>query len=94
MGADHPLQIALLIPKGSDAQQRARGLDAFHADVLELLPEAGETVTTITTLDDVKRLHTAALETIDTQHQVIVTVLRSGLVRQAVLNYLRDFEKE
>ncbi len=50
------LQIALLIPKGSDAQQRARGLDAFHADVLELLPEAGDTVKTITTLDDVKHL--------------------------------------
>ncbi|HUU89869.1 MAG TPA: trypsin-like peptidase domain-containing protein [Phycisphaerae bacterium] len=48
----------------------------------------------VTTLDDVKRLHTAALEAIDTQHRVIVTVLRSGLVRQAVLDYLRDFEKE
>jgi 2-polyprenyl-6-methoxyphenol hydroxylase-like FAD-dependent oxidoreductase len=50
------LQIALLIPKGSDAQQRARGLDAFHADVLSLLPEAGDTVKSVTTLDDVKHL--------------------------------------
>lgn len=50
------LQIALLIPKGSDARRRARGLEAFHADVLELLPEAGDTVLTITTLDDVKYL--------------------------------------
>ncbi len=50
------LQIAMLIPKGSDAQRRARGLDAFHADVLELLPEAGDSVATITTLDDVKHL--------------------------------------
>lgn len=50
------LQVAMLIPKGSDAQQRARGLAAFHADVLELLPEAGDTVATITTLDDVKKL--------------------------------------
>ncbi len=50
------LQIALLIPKGSDARLRARGLDAFHADVLELLPEAGDMVYTITTLDDVKHL--------------------------------------
>jgi len=48
----------------------------------------------VSTLDDVKRLHTAALDAIDTQHRVIVTVLRSGLVRQAALNYLRDFEKE
>jgi 2-polyprenyl-6-methoxyphenol hydroxylase-like FAD-dependent oxidoreductase len=50
------LQIALLIPKGSDAQQRARGLAAFHEDVLKLLPEAGDTVEAITTLDDVKFL--------------------------------------
>lgn len=50
------LQIALLIPKGSDAQQRARGLDAFHADVLSLLPEAGDTAKSVTTLDDVKHL--------------------------------------
>ena len=50
------LQIALLIPKGSDAPLRARGLAAFHADVLQLLPEAGDTVESITTLDDVKHL--------------------------------------
>lgn len=50
------LQIALLIPKGSDAQQRARGLDAFRADVLALLPEAGDTVEAIISLDDVKTL--------------------------------------
>ncbi len=50
------LQIALLIPKGSDARLRARGLAAFHADVLELLPEAGDMVYTISTLDDVKHL--------------------------------------
>ena len=50
------LQMALLIPKGSDARRRARGLEAFHADVLELLPEAGDTVTTVASLDDVKYL--------------------------------------
>ncbi len=50
------LQIALLIPKGSDARLRARGLDAFRADVLELLPEAGDSVDAVTTLDDVKHL--------------------------------------
>lgn len=50
------LQIAMLIPKGADARLRARGLDAFRADVLALLPEAGSTVDTITTLDDVKHL--------------------------------------
>jgi 2-polyprenyl-6-methoxyphenol hydroxylase-like FAD-dependent oxidoreductase len=50
------LQIALLIPKGSDAELRARGLDAFRADVLALLPEIGDAVNTITDLDDVKML--------------------------------------
>ncbi|MGE2729187.1 FAD-dependent oxidoreductase [Mycolicibacterium vaccae] len=49
-------QVALLIPKGADTRLRARGLAAFHADVLELMPEAADTVTTITTLDDVKFL--------------------------------------
>ncbi|MHA0285152.1 FAD-dependent oxidoreductase [Mycobacterium sp. C3-094] len=50
------LQIALLIRKGADAQLRRRGLAAFHADVLELLPEAGDSVSAITSLDDVKCL--------------------------------------
>ncbi|MEZ0340395.1 FAD-dependent oxidoreductase [Mycobacterium sp. pV006] len=49
-------QVALLIPKGSDAQLRARGLAAFHADVVELLPEAADTVTAITDLSEVKHL--------------------------------------
>jgi serine protease Do len=48
----------------------------------------------VAALGDVKRLHQAALAAIDTQHRVIVTVLRNGLVRQALLDYLRDFEKE
>ena len=50
------LQIAMLIPKGTDTARRARGLDAFRADVLALLPEAGTTIETITSLDDVKHL--------------------------------------
>lgn len=50
------LQIALLIEKGADAALRARGLGAFHADVLALLPEAADTVASITSLDEVKML--------------------------------------
>lgn len=50
------LQIALLIEKGTDAALRARGLDAFHADVLALLPEAAGTVGSIASLDEVKML--------------------------------------
>lgn len=49
-------QIAMLIPKGSDARLRARGLASFHSDVLELLPEALDTVGAVTNMDDVKHL--------------------------------------
>jgi serine protease Do len=48
----------------------------------------------VATLDDVKTLHKAALENVAKDHRLILTVLRNGLVRQAVLDYLRDFEKE
>ncbi|MGH3411563.1 MAG: FAD-dependent oxidoreductase [Sciscionella sp.] len=37
-------QIAYLIPKGSDARQRDRGLHALHADLLELAPWLRERV--------------------------------------------------
>jgi 2-polyprenyl-6-methoxyphenol hydroxylase-like FAD-dependent oxidoreductase len=47
-------QIAYLIPKGSDAELRARGLDAFHQELAELIPETSPEA--ITSLDDVKVL--------------------------------------
>ncbi|MEV0671424.1 FAD-dependent oxidoreductase [Mycobacterium sp. NPDC050441] len=47
-------QVAYLIPKGSDAQLRARGLDAFHAELTELIPEADPDA--LTSWDDVKHL--------------------------------------
>jgi 2-polyprenyl-6-methoxyphenol hydroxylase-like FAD-dependent oxidoreductase len=47
-------QIAYLIPKGTDAQLRARGLDAFKAEINDLLPEAN--VDSLTSLDDAKYL--------------------------------------
>ncbi len=47
-------QIGYLIPKGSDAQLRARGLDTFRADVAALVPEADTSV--LTSWDDVKLL--------------------------------------
>jgi 2-polyprenyl-6-methoxyphenol hydroxylase-like FAD-dependent oxidoreductase len=48
------LQIAFLGPKGTDAQLRERGLDAFRRDVKGLMPEAD--VDALTSLDDVKCL--------------------------------------
>ncbi len=47
-------QIAYLIPKGSDAELRARGLEAFRRELAELLPEASPEA--ITSWDDVKVL--------------------------------------
>jgi 2-polyprenyl-6-methoxyphenol hydroxylase-like FAD-dependent oxidoreductase len=49
-------QIAYLGPKGTDAQLRARGIAAFRRDVNELLPDATESVETLTSMDDVKHL--------------------------------------
>ncbi|KDE99951.1 hypothetical protein Y900_013650 [Mycolicibacterium aromaticivorans JS19b1 = JCM 16368] len=47
-------QLAYLIPKGSDARLRARGLDALKAELAELIPEAD--TDSLTTLDQVKFL--------------------------------------
>ncbi|MGH3531532.1 MAG: FAD-dependent oxidoreductase [Mycobacterium sp.] len=49
-------QIAYLGAKGTDAQLRARGLDAFRRDIAELLPEAAESVCALKSMDDVKHL--------------------------------------
>jgi 2-polyprenyl-6-methoxyphenol hydroxylase-like FAD-dependent oxidoreductase len=49
-------QMAYLGPKGGDAQLRARGIDAFRRDVVELMPEARESVSALTSFDDVKHL--------------------------------------
>lgn len=47
-------QIGYLIPKGTDQQLRARGLDALKAELAELIPEAD--TDSLTSLDDVKFL--------------------------------------
>ncbi|MCB1265170.1 MAG: FAD-dependent oxidoreductase [Mycobacterium sp.] len=47
-------QIAYLIPKGADAELRARGLDVFRAEVAALAPEAD--VSGLTSWNDVKYL--------------------------------------
>src|SRR5271166_1520525 len=49
-------QIAYLGPKGTDAQLRARGIEEFRRDISELIPEAGDSVTTLTSMDDIKHL--------------------------------------
>jgi 2-polyprenyl-6-methoxyphenol hydroxylase-like FAD-dependent oxidoreductase len=49
-------QIAYLGPKGTDPQLRARGIEAFRSDVSALIPEAAESVATLTSMNDVKHL--------------------------------------
>jgi 2-polyprenyl-6-methoxyphenol hydroxylase-like FAD-dependent oxidoreductase len=50
------LQVAYIGRKGTDAQLRARGIEAFRADVAELIPEFRDRVDTLRSMDDVKHL--------------------------------------
>jgi len=50
--------------------------------------------TEIVTLDDVRKARSEAIEGIEDNHKVLVTVLRNGLMRQVILDFLRDYEKE
>lgn len=49
-------QVAYLGRKGTDADMRARGIDAFRREVVELIPEAGDAAGALRSLDDVKHL--------------------------------------
>lgn len=49
-------QIAYLGRKGTDAQLRARGVEAFRDDVAELVPDLADRTDAITSMDDVKYL--------------------------------------
>ncbi len=48
----------------------------------------------VKTLEDVRPLLKSALESVQTRHKIVLTVLRNGLMRQVVLDFSRDFEKE
>ncbi len=49
---------------------------------------------TVETIDDVRVLHEKLAAAIDTKHRIVLSVMRRGLVRQLVLDYQRDYEKE
>jgi 2-polyprenyl-6-methoxyphenol hydroxylase-like FAD-dependent oxidoreductase len=49
-------QVAYLGPKGTDAQLRARGVEAFRRDVAELVPWLADRVDAIASMDEVKHL--------------------------------------
>jgi len=48
----------------------------------------------VASLADVKAIHQAALKNIRTRHRAVFTILRNGLMRQVVLDFSRDYEKE
>lgn len=48
----------------------------------------------VTTLDDVKRIHKAAIDNVQNQHRIMFMMLRGGLMRQVVLDFSRDYEKD
>ncbi|MDM8007458.1 MAG: trypsin-like peptidase domain-containing protein [Phycisphaerae bacterium] len=48
----------------------------------------------VTTLDEVKAIHEEAIRNVGTKHRVLLTVLRNGLMRQVVLDFSREYEKE
>jgi 2-polyprenyl-6-methoxyphenol hydroxylase-like FAD-dependent oxidoreductase len=49
-------QLGYQIPKGSDAELRAQGIEAFHARVAALAPEFGDQIGAVDSWDDVKLL--------------------------------------
>jgi 2-polyprenyl-6-methoxyphenol hydroxylase-like FAD-dependent oxidoreductase len=49
-------QIAYIGAKGTDAQLREQGIEAFRRDVSALLPDAAAAVATLTSMDDIKHL--------------------------------------
>ena len=50
------LQIASMSAKGRDAEIRARGIEAFRADVADLAPDLADRVDALESMDDVKFL--------------------------------------
>ena len=48
----------------------------------------------VRTLDDVQSRHEKSLSSIESRHKVVITVLRSGLMRQVVLDFLPEYERD
>ena len=49
---------------------------------------------TVETLQDIEGSYTAAVDGIDEKHRILFVVLRNGLMRQVVLDFLRDYARE
>ncbi len=48
----------------------------------------------VKTLDDVERIYGRAVENVAKKSRILVTVLRNGLMRQVILDFSRDYERE
>ncbi len=48
----------------------------------------------VTTLEDVEAAHKQAMENVDSRSRIVFAVLRTGLMRQIVLDFARDYSKE
>ncbi len=48
----------------------------------------------VSSLQDVKRIHEQCLKNVDSRSRVLFTVLRGGLMRQFVLDFKRDYERQ
>ncbi|MFN7139103.1 MAG: hypothetical protein ACK4UN_07185, partial [Limisphaerales bacterium] len=48
----------------------------------------------VTELDEVKALHREAIDNLPNKQRVVLSILRNGLMRQTVLDYSRNYEKE
>ena len=47
----------------------------------------------VKTLDDVRAIHAEAIAAVQQKNRCVFTVLRNGLMQQAVLEFSRDYEK-
>ena len=48
----------------------------------------------VETLDDVRAVYDALMANIDSSHRAVFAILRNGLMRQIVLDFLRDYSRE
>ena len=49
---------------------------------------------TVESLEDVKTLHSVALEAVAKKHKVVLTTMRGGLTRVVVLDFARDYARD
>ena len=48
----------------------------------------------VATLEDVKAIHQASLENVAAEPRIVLSVMRNGLMRQIVVDFSRDYEKQ